>query len=81
MMMGGGVTRLERTSDGWSLMANVYGTATVFKTDKAGALLDIVQKTNIYNGFNPGDAEERATLEVEKLRLEIEALKKQIEKK
>jgi hypothetical protein len=62
-------------------MANVYGTATVFKTDKEGALLDIVQKTNIYNGFNPADAEERAKLEVEKLRLEIEALKRQVEKK
>ncbi len=81
MMMSGGVTRLERSSDGWILQANVYGAATVFKTDKDGVLVDIVQKSNVYNGFNPGDAEERAKLEVEKLKLEIEALKRQVEKK
>jgi hypothetical protein len=81
MMMGGGVMRLERTPEGWSLVANVYGTATVLKTDKDGVLLDIVQKTNIYNNFNPLEAEERAKLEVEKLKLEIEALKRQVEKK
>jgi len=81
MMMGGGAARLEQTPDGWSLLANMYGAATLFKTDKDGVLVDIEQKHNIYNGFNPAHAEERAKLELEKLKLEIEALKRQAEKK
>jgi hypothetical protein len=81
MMMNGGVTRLEQLPEGWSLQANIYGASTLFKTDKAGVLLDIVQRSNAYNGYNPGDMEVRAKLEIEKLKLEIEALKKQVEKK
>jgi hypothetical protein len=81
MMMNNGVTRLERTAEGWALQANVYGQSTVFKTDKDGSLQDIVTKSNIYNNYNPADADERSKLEVEKLKLEIEALKKQVEKK
>lgn len=81
MMMNSGVSRLEHGPDGWSLQANMYGAVTVFKTDKDGVLVDILQKSNVYNGYNPGDAEERAKLEVEKLKLEIEALKRQVEKK
>lgn len=81
MMMNNGGTRLERSAEGWTLAANVYGQSTVFKTDKDGTLQDIRHHSNVYNNFNAAEAEERARLELEKLRLEIEALKRQVEKK
>ncbi len=87
MMMAGGQSRLERTEEGWSLEAGGYASGVLFKTDKAGLLLEITQGlANPYGqfGFSPGrekDTEERAKLELEKLRLEIEILKRQAEKK
>ena len=87
MMMAGGASRLERTDDGWSLDAAGYGAGILFKTDKAGLLLEVSQGlANPYGQIvaSPGrekDAEERAKLELEKLRLEIDLLKRQAEKK
>ncbi len=87
MMMAGGASRLERTEEGWALDAGGYGTGVLFKTDKAGLLLEIAQGlANPYAqfGLSPGrekDPEERAKLELEKLKLEIELLKRQAEKK
>jgi hypothetical protein len=80
-----GASRLERTADGWSLQAGMYGGHVVFKTDKDGTLVAIDPKGGTFSqgGIPAGDkaSEERARLEIEKLRLEIEILKRQAEKK
>ncbi len=84
MMGGGGASRLEKTADGWALEAT--GTSVTFKTDKDGALLDVVSVTNPYSMFGLGGGgekrpEELTKLEIEKLKLEVELLKRQLEKK
>lgn len=89
MMMGGG-SRLERGEEGWTLHGGTFGTHWLFKTGKGGALLDILPKGSASNpwslwtgagGGADAGAEERARLETEKLKLEVEALKRQLDKK
>ncbi len=86
-MMGGGSSRLDRTEDGWSLVPAAFGAQLIFKTDKDGLLLGVSQKTtNPYaqlglGGGGGADSEERSKLEIAKLKLEIEALKRQADKK
>ncbi|HVR85804.1 MAG TPA: hypothetical protein VMU54_15910, partial [Planctomycetota bacterium] len=82
-MMMAGATRLEKTPEGWALVSGMYGTNVLFKTTREGVLTEIAQKTNNFNfGANPVEgAEERAKLELEKLRLEIDVLKRQLERK
>lgn len=81
--MNGG-SRLERTADGWVLHSGMYGGAVTFKVDGAGTLLAVVVKGAAINQWGmQGDknAEERQRLEVEKLKLEVDLLKRQLEKK
>ncbi|HLY07879.1 MAG TPA: HEAT repeat domain-containing protein [Planctomycetota bacterium] len=84
-MMMGGASRLEKTADGWSLTSGMYGANVQFKTTKDGVLTEILQKPTNFNfgGMAGGDGpgEERGKLETEKLKLEIELLKHQLEKK
>lgn len=82
-MMMAGATRLEKTSEGWSLVSGMYGTNVQFKTSKDGVLTEIHQKSNNFNFGIAGveGAEERARLEIEKLKLEIDLLKRQLDKK
>lgn len=82
-MMMAGATRLEKTPEGWSLVSGMYGTNVQFKTTREGLLTEINQKTNNFNfGINGIEgAEDRGKLELEKLRLEIDLLKRQLEKK
>lgn len=84
-MMMGGASRLEKTDEGWALAGGGYGVDVVFKTDKAGTLLEVGQSTvNPYAQFGLAmgrDSEEKTKLEVEKLKLEVELLKRQLEKK
>jgi len=84
-MMLGGASRLEKTEEGWALDAAGYGANVVFKTDKAGTLLEVGQSAaNPYAqlGLSMGrESEEKTKLEIEKLRLEVEVLKRQLEKK
>jgi hypothetical protein len=83
-MMNGG-SRLEKTADGYSLHSGMYGSQVTFKVDAAGLLVDVLMKGASVNQWgHAGDksaAEERQKLEAEKLRLEVELLKKQLEKK
>jgi hypothetical protein len=83
VMMMAGATRLERTPEGWALVSGMYGTNVQFKTTKEGVLTEILQRANTFNsGMNgPEGSEERAKLELEKLKLEIDVLKRQLEKK
>ena len=81
-MMMAGATRLEKTSDGWALVSTMYGSNVQFKTTKDGVLTEIHQKGNNFNfGGTPEGAEDRGKLELEKLRLEIDLLKRQLDKK
>jgi hypothetical protein len=82
MMMAGG-TRLEKTPDGWALISGMYATNIQFRTTPEGILTEIHQRSNNYNfGRNPSEgAEDRAKLELEKLKLEIDLLKRQLERK
>jgi len=82
-MMMAGATRLEKTPEGWALVSGMYGTNVQFKTTRDGVLTEITQKTNNFN-FGVGaveGAEDRGKLELEKLKLEIDLLKRQLEKK
>lgn len=83
-MMNGG-SKLDRISDGWTLVTGMYGGQVAFKIDKSGALLEVNPKNASFNQWGQATAEkageERVKLEAEKLRLEIELLKKQLEKK
>ncbi len=87
MMLGGGMSKLEKTDEGWALEARGFGTSAVFKTDKDGTLIDISQKQSTTNpwglggGGDDAPSPERQKLEIEKLRLEIDVLKRQLEKK
>ncbi|HZE96057.1 MAG TPA: hypothetical protein VE981_03440 [Planctomycetota bacterium] len=83
-MMMQGASRLEKVPDGWALVSSMYGSNVHFKTSKDGMLTEIQQKGNVYNAYTAGGEaamEERAKLEIEKLRLEVDALKRQLEKK
>ena len=82
-MMNGG-SKLDRIPDGWSLLTGMYGGAVAFKVDKAGALVEVNPKAASFNQWGVSQekaGEERGRLEAEKLKLEIELLKKQLEKK
>lgn len=83
-MMNGG-SKLDRISDGWTLVTGMYGGQVAFKIDKSGTLLEVNPKNASFNQWGQATAEkageERVKLEAEKLRLEIELLKKQLEKK
>jgi HEAT repeat protein len=81
-MMNGG-SKLDRIPDGWTLLTGMYGGQVAFKVDKSGTLVEINPKAASLNqwGQPGGGADERGKLEAEKLRLEIELLKKQLEKK
>jgi hypothetical protein len=74
----------DRTEEGWRLSRGIYGGDLLFKTDAEGKLLGVETKAN-YNpygallGLGGGD-DEKANLEVQKLKLEIELLKRQLEK-
>ncbi len=86
-MMMGGASKLEKTSEGWSLETSALSAHVVFKTDKDGMLVDVSQSSNPLSMFGLGGAgadkgsEERTKLEIEKLKLEIDLLKRQLEKK
>ena len=82
-MMMAGAARLEKTPDGWALISGMYGTNVQFKTTKEGVLTEIHQRSNNFNfGMNAVEgAEDRGKLELEKLKLEIDVLKRQLEKK
>ena len=86
-MMMGGSSKLEKTPEGWSLETSAFSAHVVFKTGKDGALLDISQTSNPLSMFGLGGgvpdkgSEERTRLEIEKLKLEIDLLKRQLEKK
>jgi hypothetical protein len=80
----GGATRLEKSSEGWTLDAGNYGSHMTFKTDSNGTLVDVVPSSNPYFPFGQNAdkrAEERSALEIEKLKMEVELLKRQLEKK
>ena len=80
-MMNGG-SKLDRIPDGWSLLTGMYGGAVAFKVDKAGTLIEVNPKAASFNQWNAAQAgEDRQKLEAEKMKLEIELLKKQLEKK
>jgi hypothetical protein len=85
MMLSGGISRLEKVDGGWSLESASFGANVVFKTDAEGKLLDVSQSSNPLNawGLQTGDrrSDEEKRLELEKLKLEVELLKKQLEKK
>ncbi len=85
MWMMNGTSRLEKTPQGWALHAGMYGGQVFFRTDKDGLLLSIDQQGPMLNqGAHPGAdklAEERGRLEVEKLKLEVALLKRQLDKK
>jgi hypothetical protein len=82
-MMMAGATRLEKTPEGWALVSGMYGTNVQFKTTREGVLTEIHQKANNFNfGVNGVEgAEDRGKLELEKLKLEIDLLKRQLDKK
>jgi hypothetical protein len=83
--MMNGASRLERSPEGWVLQAGMYGGSILFKTEKDGTLVAIDPRSGSFNqgGVAGGDknAEERHRLEIEKLRLEIDLLRRQTEKK
>ncbi|HLY76061.1 MAG TPA: HEAT repeat domain-containing protein [Planctomycetota bacterium] len=82
-MMMAGATRLEKTPEGWALVSGMYGMNVQFKTTRDGVLAEISQRSGNFN-FAPGaaeGAEERARLEMEKLKLEIDVLKRQLDRK
>jgi len=82
-MMNGG-SKLDRITDGWTLLTGMYGGAVAFKIDKAGMLIEVNPKAATFNQWGQAQekaGEERVRLEAEKLKLEIELLKKQLEKK
>jgi hypothetical protein len=82
-MMNGG-SKLDRITDGWTLLTGMYGGAVAFKIDKAGMLIEVNPKAATFNQWGQAQekaGEERVKLEAEKLKLEIELLKKQLEKK
>ncbi len=85
MMLSGGVSRLEKTGEGWSLESSGLGASVTFKTDAQGRLVDVAQSSNLMNawGMAMGErkSEERTRLELDKLKLEIEILKRQLERK
>ena len=85
VMLSGGASRLEKVAEGWSLDSAGYGANVIFKVDGEGRLLDVVQSSGVLNawGLQAGDrkSEERTRLELDKLKLEIEILKRQLEKK
>lgn len=86
MMLGGGTSRLEKTADGWSLDASGFGTHVAFKTEKDGRLVEVTQSSNPFpwlglGGGGDKTSPELSRLEVEKLKLEIELLKRQLDKK
>jgi hypothetical protein len=80
-----GASRLEKIQGGWALQSGMYGGHILFKTDKDNVLVGIDPKGGSFAQVqSPGGekaGEERQKLEVEKLRLEIELLKRQAEKK
>ena len=78
-----GASRLEKVPDGWALQSGMYGGHIMFRTDKDGMLIGVDPKTGSFAQNQGGDknAQERQKLEIEKLRLEIEMLKRQSEKK
>jgi hypothetical protein len=82
-MMNGG-SKLDRITDGWTLMTGMYGGQVSFKVDKSGTLVEVNPKAASFNQWGVAQeraGEERVRLEAEKLKLEIELLKKQLEKK
>jgi hypothetical protein len=83
-MMNGG-SKLDRIPDGWTLMTGMYGGQVAFKVDKSGTLTEVNPKAASFNQWGMAGAEkateERVKLEAEKLKLEIDLLKKQLEKK
>jgi hypothetical protein len=80
-----GASRLEKIPGGWALQSGMYGGHILFKTDKDGVLLAIDPKGGSFSqGGLPGmekSTDERQKLETDKLKLEIELLKRQMEKK
>jgi len=82
-MMNGG-SKLDRITDGWTLLTGMYGGQVAFKVDKAGTLIEVNPKAASFNQWGQAQekaGEDRVKLEAEKLKLEIELLKKQLEKK
>lgn len=79
-MMNGG-SRVERTADGWVLHSGMYGGQVTFKVDASGTLLDVHLKGASFNQWGLAGSDERQKLEIEKLKLEIDLLKRQLEKK
>jgi hypothetical protein len=75
-----GASRLEKVPAGWALQSGMYGGQILFRTDKDGLLVGIDPKTGNFSQSS-GLNEERQKLELEKLRLEIEMLKRQSDKK
>lgn len=85
-MMNNGGSRLEKTAEGYALQSGMYGGHVLFKTDKAGTLVEVDPKGANFNQWGAWTGakeanEERLKLETEKLKLEIEVLKRQAGKK
>src|SRR6185295_14606352 len=70
-MMNGG-SKLDRITDGWTLLTGMYGGAVAFKIDKAGMLIEVNPKAATFNQWGQAQekaGEERVKLEAEKLKL------------
>lgn len=81
-VVGYGGPSLERTDSGWVLSVSNYGISFTFTTDEQGIVTDIRNSgSNAYGLATHREPDEREALEIEKLKLEMELLRRQLEKK